>query len=380
MSVEYADDVPFVGAPRLLQNALIGPCIAGYQVQFILFGILIQQVIEWGPDFRKHSRLGSWTAGVVFVLNIVYTALCFEDGYNLAASSDRTVVTLFNGSVEWQFLPFLNGLIAATAEAFLTLRAGAFFLNKKAKICFYVWQTCLIILVLFGSVASLVEGLIGSYRPYAEETIAYNTAVSLWLWACAAADFSISIALAYNLNKRIAHFNQATDSVLRKLIMIGLRTASFTTILSVAGALMSSIYSGWDPSKVNLPVAFWAPTGALYGISLFTTLTATRQVVEKRLGGNSNSLVPNATTRHSHQHLNSSLRRTISGIQIPRPSALGGHGLHHHHKGVRGEGEIVIPLAINVHREVVRDVDSEDKEGFEESLSGSHERGAPSIV
>lgn len=318
-----------------MQNALIGPCTAGYQVQFILFGILIQQVVSYGEEFKSHSRLSWITVAVVVGLNVVFTAICFHDGYDLAASSDRTVINLFNGSVLWQFLPFLNGLIAAVAESFLTMRAGAFFANKTAKLAFYIWQGCLIVLVLFGSIGSLVQGIIGVVSPYSEEKIPYNTAVSLWLWACAAADVSISIALSYNLNQRIAHFNTATDSVLRKLILMGLRTAAFTSILSVAGAIISSLYSGWDPYKVDIPIAFWVPTSALYGISLFTTLTSTRQIVEQRLGSSSSTTKKNdANPRRS---LSTSIRRPpISSHQV-------------------------IPLAINVHREVVRDIDSEEK-------------------
>ena len=55
------------------------------------------------------------------------------------------------------------------------------------------------------------------------------------MWSSAASDCSISIALAYNLHKRIANFNQKTDSILRKLILTGLRTAAFTAILSLVG-------------------------------------------------------------------------------------------------------------------------------------------------
>ncbi|GAA5910589.1 DUF6534 domain-containing protein [Sporobolomyces salmoneus] len=343
------------------------PCIAGYQVQFMLFGVLIRQTISYFEDSKSHSRLSKWTAAVVVGLNVIYTAICFEDGYNLAASSDRTVITLFNGSLAWQFLPLLNGLIAATAEAFLTFRAGAFFLNKKAKIAFYVWQSALIVLVFFGSIASFVEGVIGFYDPYTEEAIPYNTAVSIWLWACAAADCSISLALAYNLHQRIAHFNAATDSTLRKLILIGLRTAAFTAILSVVGAVMSSIYSGWDESKADLPIAFWIPTGALYGISLFTTLSSTRQVVEKRLQPS----IPTLDNK-SHQHPPLPMRRSISTVS---------NGLLHitnRHRALDQRHQ-VIPLEINVTKEVVRNVDregglEEDEEKSDSGFVGSFER------
>ncbi|GAA5993763.1 hypothetical protein JCM5350_000228, partial [Sporobolomyces pararoseus] len=231
MSAE--EDVPTLAATPALQHAIIGPCIAGYQVQVLLFGILLQQWFSYSGELKSHSKLSKYVAVVVVAFNIVYTALCFEDGYTLAAGADRTLNTLATGTIESQFLPLFNGLIASSAETFLTLRAGAFFLNKNAKIAFYAFEACLILMVLFGSIASTAVGVVSFYKPDAPYIMPYNTVVAIWLWSSAAADCSVSIALAYNLHKRIAHFNEKTDSVLRKLILIGLRTAAFTAILSL---------------------------------------------------------------------------------------------------------------------------------------------------
>ncbi|GAA5923755.1 DUF6534 domain-containing protein [Sporobolomyces koalae] len=350
MAVSYAPDVPAMVAPAHLQNVLIGPCTVAYQVQCLLFGIFLQQIISYRDELGSHSRLSKYAVATVLVLNLVYTAICFEDGYVLAAGSDRTVIWLLNGSAIWQALPLLNGVIASTTEAFLTIRAGGFFENRKAKCIFYVWQSCLIILVLFGSFASFAQGLIGYYRPYEVEVIPYNTATSLWLWASAAADCSISLALAYWLNRRIANFNEVTDSVLRKLIMIGMRSAAFTAILSVAGAIMSSLYSGWDPAKANIPIAFWVPTGALYGISLFTTMTSTRSVIEKRLGQ-----VTSGTSPVTGQCIPRN-RSTMDSSSGPVGKRMVGHPLQ------KRKSQVAIPLVVNVHREIVRDIDGVEEE------------------
>lgn len=348
-------DIPTLAAPPELAHAIIGPCIAGYQCQVLLCGILIQQFISGRGDFKTHAKLSKYTAIVVVALNLVYTALCFEDGYTLAVGTDRTLDTLATGSIQSQFLPLFNGLIAASAETFLTLRAGAFFLNRKAKIAFYVLESALVLLVLFGSTASCAVGAVSYYRPDEPDIMPYNTVVAIWLWASAAADCSISIALAYNLHKRIAHFNETTDSVLRKLIMIGLRTAAFTAILSLVAATISSIYSGHDASAVAISIALWIPTGALYGISLFTTLSATRSVVEKRLGS-SPSTTSKPVRRRSHRGGGSASQRLSSHVPVP--------------------------LEINVHREVVRDVDGggggfdEEEEKSDSGFEGSFARSS----
>jgi len=53
-----------------------------------------------------------------------------------------------------------------------------FFMNQKAKWAFYVWQGCLIVLVLFGACAAFAEGVVGYYKPYDNDVIDYNLASS----------------------------------------------------------------------------------------------------------------------------------------------------------------------------------------------------------
>lgn len=48
----------------------------------------------------------------------------------------------------------------------------------------------------------------------------------IWLWASAAVDLLISIALSHTLHSRIAHFNEVTDSLLKRLIVTSLQTAA----------------------------------------------------------------------------------------------------------------------------------------------------------
>lgn len=102
-------DIPYISAPPTLQHSIIGcalpvsprpfpqdltdgisaprPCVAGYQTQVLLCGILLQQVVAYWGELKHHSKLSKYTAVVVVTLNVVYTALCFEDGFTLACSS-----------------------------------------------------------------------------------------------------------------------------------------------------------------------------------------------------------------------------------------------------------------------------------------------------
>ena len=59
-----------------------------------------------------------------------------------------------------------------------------------------------------------------------------------WLWTSAADDLLISLALAYTLHRRIAHFSEVTDCLLKRLITTSLQTAA-CKLLSVEAAKIS---------------------------------------------------------------------------------------------------------------------------------------------
>lgn len=70
----------------------------------------------------------------------------------------------------------------------------------------------------------------------------WASASAIWLWSSAIADVSISLVAAYSFKSRILGFNRETDSVLRTLISIVLRTAAYTAIISIVVAALESVY------------------------------------------------------------------------------------------------------------------------------------------
>lgn len=74
----------------------------------------------------------------------------------------------------------------------------------------------------------------------------WASSAAVWLWSSAIADVSISLAAAYSLKSRIAGFNRETDSLLRTLIFIVLRTAAYTAILSIVVAAVESVYKDYQ--------------------------------------------------------------------------------------------------------------------------------------
>jgi hypothetical protein len=78
------------------------------------------------------------------------------------------------------------------------------------------------------------------HKQYYNNTIAkislsFNQSVAIWLWNAAFVDVAISVSLLITLKQRYAGSNNSTDSILRKLILISLQTAAYTSFLAVAG-------------------------------------------------------------------------------------------------------------------------------------------------
>lgn len=73
--------------------------------------------------------------------------------------------------------------------------------------------------------------------------LSYNRSLSLWLWASAAADLSLSAVCAYSIRKRLVGFARETDPLIVKLVVIAFRTAAYTSLMSVIGAVLASTFS-----------------------------------------------------------------------------------------------------------------------------------------
>ncbi|GAA6047547.1 hypothetical protein JCM3770_005801 [Rhodotorula araucariae] len=325
---EKPQDILIPSVEQWLATALLGPALAGYQAALLLFGMYLQSMLRYivSGEIKQHPRLAQGTLYLMLLLNLLYIGITFEETYSSGVSNDRSFDYVIIGSLQWQFLPWLNGIIGAVAETFLTLRAASFFTNRIAKLAFYMWMGMLVTLVVFGSTTTFAVGvLLYKSGNNSDLPIRWNTAVAIWLWASTVADVSITAALTYNLRKRIAGFNRGTDALLRNLIWLGLRSASYTALLSLVGAVVATIWGDSDYHTTEIQIAFWFPIAPLYGLSLLSTTSSGRRMINARVG--SVSLVPGGlggaaagagtVTRAGHQ---------LSGAFAPTASSFGPQG------------------------------------------------------
>lgn len=198
-----------------------------------------------------------------------------------SVSQKRSSDELFNGPPQSNILPFLSGTTAAVCQSFLAVRAASVrsllarfffrpvrdlilllshdvllcdillqFMHKRAQR--YVFLGGAGLLTLAGLAGSLLFSVTGfelsktgaSFADYhvcqaqvegvqrrKETELTPRRIHRIWLWTSAVDDLLISLALAYTLHRRIAHFNEVTDSLLKRLIISSLQTAACELLL-----------------------------------------------------------------------------------------------------------------------------------------------------
>ncbi|GJN88314.1 hypothetical protein Rhopal_001279-T1 [Rhodotorula paludigena] len=182
----------------------------------------------------------------LLVLNIIYLAFIIEESYSLSA------------------------------------RAGMFIRSKTKRYAFFTWQGLLITNELLWSTYTAVMGILIIAKggdPRVDLPIGWSTAVAIYLSCLAACDLSITVALGVGLRSRIAGFSHQTDSILRQLIWLALRTAAYTTFLAIVGAVLAGIYSVAEIQLTNVTASFWLPLPALHSLAFFSTISSTRHAL-----------------------------------------------------------------------------------------------------
>ncbi|GJN92052.1 hypothetical protein Rhopal_005080-T1 [Rhodotorula paludigena] len=378
----YAD-VDLVGAPEWLAIKLVGPMVSGYAAQLIFYGLFFALFASFcfeGQFRRLPGKANKAVLIALFVLITGVTAITFDAMYKLASFQDRTSSAIIAGPDESVVLTMLGGFVGALTQTALTRRAATFIDKRWQRIAFYAVLFTLIIGGLFGSVAATVV----SYIWIAAGTsltvqLQWSTCIAVWLWSSAVADCVISGTLAFALYHRMSGFNEQTDSLLKRLAWYGLRSASYTAVVAMGGAIAASIFRDTVIEWSNLSVAFWAPLPALYGIAYFTTLASSRRAVETTFGtshdlpthskggqtraGSSNwrktSVALGLGTRRKRSRSMSSVDERSFGSLYRGASRS--RGSHKDASASRG-GTSTGPLQVHVEREVVRCFD-EPSEG-----------------
>ncbi|GAA6044317.1 hypothetical protein JCM8097_004470 [Rhodosporidiobolus ruineniae] len=274
-------------APPGLAAKLCGPFMAGYLGQLVFSCLFIGQSHTFLTDHSHPRKTARKVLLALVALNVVYGAFMIEEAYTLGVRQQRDVASLLEATQQWNVIPPLAGVVGATAQTFLTLRAGAFIKHTVLRRTFFVWQALLIVNSMIWSIwTGVMGGIIISSGgdPNISLPVGWNVAVAIYLSSVAALDIGISVVLGCTLRSRIAGFSESTDSVLKQLIWLGARTAAFTAILTIPGAVLAGLYTVSDVSDTNITGALWLPLPALHSLAFLYTISTTQRAITTGLG------------------------------------------------------------------------------------------------
>lgn len=200
-----------------------------------------------------------------------------------SVSQQRAVHDFFHGRPIRISLAVVGGSIGVLTQCFLSAHAGVLIPQKRWRIVFYLWMGLLMATQVVGYVGQFVGAIRDLRRlpdrPFISQV---GTTFSIWLWAGATADISISLVCASSLKSRLHGYTREADSLLHRLVIICFRTAAYTSLMAIVAAILATIYHARFTLHLYITFAFWLGLPALYGIALFTFSTSSREVIKGR--------------------------------------------------------------------------------------------------
>ncbi|POY70826.1 hypothetical protein BMF94_6239 [Rhodotorula taiwanensis] len=265
-------DVPALIAPQAVASAILAPYIAGLLTQVLLIGAFLVMFGRYAVagEIQKHGFAGRLAIWTVFALVLCCLGVSYEEIIDTGISQKRSSDEIFQGPPQSNVLPVLSGLTAAVCQFFLAGRAAS---KRLHRVAFFATVSALTTLAFVGSLLFSATGF--QLTATGESVFNYKAAQAIWLWASAAVDLLISIALSHTLHSRIAHFNEVTDSLLKRLIVTSLQTAAYTSVISIIG-----------------------PLPALHAISLYTTLSTRRSISDTLSGSGQHQSITGARSHN----------------------------------------------------------------------------------
>ncbi|GAA6021836.1 hypothetical protein JCM11491_001540 [Sporobolomyces phaffii] len=267
-------------------SALLGPQTAGWQFGFVVYGSYLSLHVSYVRS-DAYSRLAPNVKLViwgVFGLVTLYELLAYSDCFRYMILVQRTPQDIILGWWVDFIVSLIAGMVAAVVQTFLTIRASVLIRNQRVQLVFLGFMGIGILASFTGAILTTATSFMYANDTIDKVSISFNQSVALWLWSAAAVDVAISLSLLVTLKQRYAGSNNPTDSLLRKLILVSLQTAAYTSFLAVAGAVVSLVFKDSHPAFALLHFAFWTPLPPCYAVSLYTTL-ATRQHLDEHLLG-----------------------------------------------------------------------------------------------
>ncbi|KAI5478538.1 hypothetical protein MNV49_005067 [Pseudohyphozyma bogoriensis] len=229
----------------------------------IFYGVLLAVVVDYVRSElykrdKLRERVALWTC---VVLTTLMVSMDMHVNVWYATKQDRSFGSLLRGPVTSTVGPLVEALNAAIVQIYFIHRCGTLIRKPWRRRTFFAMMGLLVMGALAcGTVLSVIRLM--TWRGNRSQRLLQLSPnfSAAWLWLTAVIDILISVSLLWTLWGHISGFNRATDSVLKKIILLGAQTASYTSVLAIVAVKTSS--------------PFWIPMAPLYALAYLTTLSA----------------------------------------------------------------------------------------------------------
>lgn len=239
----------------------------------------------------------------IFALDLACLGLHGEQLLHYATIQDRSFPAVYVARPIDAISFLLIAISAALMSSFLCRRAAGLFNSNMNWQALFLWGFHALFFVAFvaqcGTVALLYLGLFTT-------TPSATQLSGVWLWISAASDCSLTVSLYLLLRKR---FDGNLSSIAHVLTTAAM-TASYTSVLTLVGAVTAFAWPISDISKGSVVVAFEIPLSSLYALSLVVTLASrterTALVIGSTTAGVTTADFSEKVSHRTHKHSNAS--------------------------------------------------------------------------
>ncbi|KAK4049647.1 hypothetical protein OIO90_005406 [Microbotryomycetes sp. JL221] len=318
-------------APTADSVSVLGPVLIGDAVHLVLFGLLLSTFVDFSRTaaWRASSKQLKWAIAIVLCLVTTIVGLQSYDIWYFGTLQQRELSTLLRGTWPESLEPVLAGLVGAIVESILVARASRFIQLKRIRWPLLAVSAALIITGFLGSLGVTVWLCLFYKDPLWDPQIpglpTFNNCMAVFLVCSATVDLTISVICKsrmqrdiLSLRKKIVGFSKSTDSALKLVMRISLRSALYTAIIAIAGAACSLSFDSYTIKTIDVAWAFFLPLPSLYAMSLFTTLDVKNRLSDHFKGGQIDvRSLPVLTTNRPSQPVTLTKRSSMSGSELP---------------------------------------------------------------
>ncbi|KAL8286720.1 hypothetical protein RQP46_004248 [Phenoliferia psychrophenolica] len=274
-------------ASQAAASAYLGPPLVGWILQVTLWGAVFNSMFTYTAT-TQYERDPKWTKILLWVVVGLDTAVAFvnfAEIYHYGVSQKRDAATLFLVLTMDAVCPVLIGCCGFLVQGFLALRAARMFklqrysadVQRYARVVFFGVIGAAMTMSLLASIGATILFVLGNEgmdNTYKAAPFTFNNLAGSWMWISAGVDITITCALVFGLRQHLSDFSESTNTLLRNIMSISMRTALYTSLYGLLGAIFGVAFPATKLATSDILLAFTSPLASLYTLSLLHNLAA----------------------------------------------------------------------------------------------------------